>query len=260
MHKPFPFIIAFACAVTLAFAQTEGPSSPGPAAKITPAPTGQNEATPAPSTPPQNNAGADGAASAPATAAPSSTATPIQATRKPASEDKASAGKPAADAPTKAYIIGPLDVLMVRVWNQQNLSGTVTVSADGMISMQLIGEIKAAGLTATQLRDVITQRLKDCCVNNPEGEVNVEVLKNNSKFFYVYGGVVRGGEFPLDRDTTVMDALSLVGGFKEFANKKNIRILRGAQTFVFNYVEVSKGKHLEQNILLQNGDRIFVKE
>ncbi len=71
----------------------------------------------------------------------------------------------------------------------------------------------------------------------------------------------RPGEYPLDRDdTTIMDALSEVGGFKDFANKKKIRLLRGTKTFLFNYQEVSRGKHMEQNILLQNGDRIFVSE
>jgi polysaccharide export outer membrane protein len=151
-------------------------------------------------------------------------------------------------------------VLTIKIWNQPNLSGAVSVGPDGMLSMPLIGEVKAAGLTQKQLRDLITERLKECCVNNPEGEVDVAIGKINSKRYYVYGGVLRAGEFPLDRDMTVMDALSNVGGFKDFANKKKIYILRGTQRFNFNFNDVSKGKHLEENIPLENGDRIFVQE
>lgn len=236
MKKPLEIVLAFACAAALVFAQTEGASGPAPAAKTTPGPVIQDEAPPAPVVP---NA--------------TKSAVPDNAAAPKSSADAGSAG-------SKSYVIGPLDVLVVKVWNQPNLSGAVNVAPDGMISMQLIGEIKAAGLTAKQLREVITQRLKECCVNNPEGEVDVQVAKNNSKFYYVYGGVGRPGEYPLDRDTTVMDAMSLTGGFKDFANKKKIRILRGTQTFYFNYNEVSKGKRLDQNILLQNGDRVFVPE
>ena len=70
----------------------------------------------------------------------------------------------------KAYVIGDLDVLVIRVWNMPTLSGAVSVGPDGMISMPLVGEVKADGLTAKQLTAVLTQRLKECCVNNPEGE------------------------------------------------------------------------------------------
>lgn len=252
MKKPLHIVLAFACAATLVFAQNEGASGPAPVAKPTSGPVIQDENSPAPAAPaPQ--------AAAPPSATAQPTAPPAESAPKPAA-DNAAAPKPAAENGSKPYVIGPLDVLYVRVWNQPNLSGAVNVSPDGVISMQLIGEIKAAGLTAKQLRDIITQRLKECCVNNPEGEVDVQVAKNNSKFYYVYGGVGRPGEYPLDRDTSVMDAMSLVGGFRDFSNKKKIRILRGTQTFYFNYNEVSKGKHLDQNILLQNGDRIFVPE
>jgi polysaccharide export outer membrane protein len=95
-------------------------------------------------------------------------------------------------------------------------------------------------------------------LNSPE--VDVQVLKVNSKRYFVYGGVGRPGEYPLVEETTVMDALSIVSGFKDFANKKKIYVLRGTQKFNFNYNEVSKGKNLEQNIQLQSGDRIFVPE
>jgi polysaccharide export outer membrane protein len=254
MKMSLKFILAFVYAAALCCAQSA--SSSGIPAKETSAslPPIQSQANtnpPAQALPGQNDAAAP-------TGSPA--AGPPQPARNNTAQAKAPAGKPESNAGHKPYVIGPLDVLTIKVWNQPNLSGALSVGPDGMLSMQLIGEVKADGLTIAQLRDVITQRLKECCVNNPEGEVDVSVGKINSKRYYVYGGVLRGGEFPLDRDTTVMDALSLVGGFKDFANTKKIRIQRGTKEFNFNYKDVSKGKHLEDNILLENGDRIFVKE
>jgi polysaccharide biosynthesis/export protein len=88
----------------------------------------------------------------------------------------------------------------------------------------------------------------------------VQVARINSKKVYIYGGVVRPGSLPLVGRTTVMDALASSGGFKEFANPKKIEIHRGARKFPFNYKEVIKGKNLEQDIELENGDRIIVPE
>jgi polysaccharide export outer membrane protein len=154
-------------------------------------------------------------------------------------------------------VIGPLDVISIKVWNNPNLSSPLDVGPDGMISLPLVGQVKAEGLTKEQLKEMLAGRLKEF-LNSPE--VDVQVLKVNSKRFFVYGGVGRPGEYPLIEETTVMDALSTVGGFKDFANKKKIYVLRGTQRFNFNYQEVSKGKNLAQNIQLQNGDRIFVPE
>jgi polysaccharide export outer membrane protein len=159
-------------------------------------------------------------------------------------------------------VIGPLDVVEIRVWNNPSLSGAVAVEADGTISLPLIGEIKADGLTVRQLKETLTERFKDL-MNNPD--VNVQMGRVNSKRIFIYGGVLRGGEFPLLRDTTVMDALSNVGGFKDFANTKKITVQRvlpsgEVKKFNFNYKDVSRGKNMDQNILLRNGDRIFVPE
>jgi len=126
-----------------------------------------------------------------------------------------------------------------------------------MISLPLVGQIKADGLTKEQLKEAIVGHLKEF-LNSPE--VDVQVLKVNSKRYFVYGGVGRPGDYPLVQETTIMDALSNVGGFKEFSNKKKIYVLRGTQKFNFNYNDVSHGKNMEQNILLQNGDRVFVPE
>lgn len=260
-------LVVLVCVATLAFAQAESSPSPGAAARLPAVPTGElpvNSAAGSAQTP---AVPAPAASETPATPATAPAAVPASPNTTAAVNEAAPAKKAAADATAgstpagpKAYVIGPLDVLAIKVWNQPNLSGLVNVGADGMISLQLIGEVKADGLTAKQLTAVITQKLKECCVNNPEGEVNVEVEKNNSKRYYVYGGVGRPGEYPLDRDTSIMDAMSLVGGFRDFANTKKIYLLRGVKRFNFNYKDVSKGKHLEQNILIENGDRLFVPE
>jgi polysaccharide export outer membrane protein len=172
---------------------------------------------------------------------------------------KADSGKTSgSSAPATAnapYVIGPLDVLIVKVWNNTNLSGPYDVRSDGMLSMPLIGEVKADGLTAKQLKETLTERLGDF-LHNPE--VDVQIAKVNSKRYFVYGEVMHAGEFPLVEATTILDALANVGGFRDFANPKKIYVMRGAQKFNFNYNEVSKGKNLAQNIQLQNGDRIYV--
>jgi polysaccharide export outer membrane protein len=92
------------------------------------------------------------------------------------------------------------------------------------------------------------------------------VLRNNSKKYYIFGAVGRAGEYPLNSEITVLDAFANCGGFKDFAKQTKIRILRSPpgggppHTYIFNFKDVSKGKHMEQNIVLQNGDRIFVDE
>ncbi len=170
-------------------------------------------------------------------------------------ERRADASPSAAADAGNLYVIGPLDVLYVRVWGNQNLTGLVDVRPDGMLSMPLIGEMKADGVTVGQLREMIRARLEDF-LNKPE--VDIQVTKVNSKKFYIFGEVGRQGEFPLSSNLTVLDALSSAGGFRDFANPKKIYILRGTQKLPFNYKDVSNGKHMEQNIRLQNGDRIFV--
>ena len=159
---------------------------------------------------------------------------------------------------TSTYVIGPLDVLYVRVWNQPNLSGVVDVGPDGVISMPLIGELKADGKTVTQLRDVIAANLNQF-INNPE--VSVAVTRINSKSVLLIGGVGHPGRFPLNGEkTTVLDAIVGSGGLRDFANGKKIYVLRAGKKIMFNYKDVIQGKHLEQNILLQNGDKVVVPE
>ncbi len=171
---------------------------------------------------------------------------------------EANSPPPPAESDDAPYVIGSLDLLDVQVWNDAKLSGYRDVRPDGVISMPLIGEIKADGLTVPQLTSVIKGKLRETVMEDPE--VTIQVARINSKKYTIFGGCARQGEFPLVGPTTVLDAFANCGGFKDFANLKKIYILRGTQRFPFNYKDVSQGKHMEQNIRLHNGDRIFVPE
>jgi polysaccharide export outer membrane protein len=153
------------------------------------------------------------------------------------------------------FVIGPEDTLYVRVWGVPEVTGAVDVRPDGMISMQLIGEIRAAGLTPEQLREEVTKRLTST-IRQPE--VNIQLMGVHSKKYYIAGEVNHPGPVVLTGRITVLEALMNAGGFRDFANKKKIYVLRGTTRYPFNFNDVSKGKHQEQNIWIQNGDTIFV--
>jgi polysaccharide export outer membrane protein len=202
---------------------------------------------------------------APETTAPDKNATPAPAepipnpntptgTKLPPRVTKTPSTSP--PEPRTPYVVGTLDVIEVRIWNDPKISGIYTIRPDGILSLPLVGEFRADGYTVPQLTKVVKEKLSTL-INDPE--VNIQVVKINSKRVFVFGGVLRPGEMPLIENMTVLDALSNVG-FKDFANPKKIRIMRGTQTFLFNYKDVSRGRHMEQNIYLQNGDRIFVPE
>ncbi|MGH9470468.1 MAG: polysaccharide biosynthesis/export family protein [Terriglobia bacterium] len=158
------------------------------------------------------------------------------------------------------YIIAPGDVLDISVWKEPDLSFRgLPVRPDGKISLPLINDVQAAGLTAMQLANSVTQRLKKY-VEDPL--VTVVVTEVNSQRYYVLGEVAHAGVFPLLPGITVLQALSAAGGFTEFANPKKIYILRnengGQQKFPFNYKDVVAGKNLNENIQLRPGDTIIV--
>lgn len=155
----------------------------------------------------------------------------------------------------KAYIIGAEDVLMIRVWREPELSGQISVRPDGKISMPLIGEMVAAGQSPEALGVAIGNSLTKF-MTHPE--VTVGVIQVNSKRYFIQGEVQKPGAYNLTVPTTVLEALVNAGGFRDFANTKKIRVMRGAQVFKFNYKEVTQGKHLDQNIQLQAGDQIIV--
>jgi polysaccharide export outer membrane protein len=162
---------------------------------------------------------------------------------------------PAAVDPNK-YLIGPEDVLYIKVWREPDFTLPAVVRPDGKITMPLIGEMQAGGLTPLQLTKNLTESLTKL-INTPD--VTVTVTDVRSKKYYIDGEVNRPGSFPLITPTTILEALSNSGGFKEFANPKKIRILRGSKVLNFNYKEVTSGKKMEQNILVENGDHIIVK-
>lgn len=162
---------------------------------------------------------------------------------------------PAAPVDPNTYKIGPEDQLAIRVWREPEVSGSVIVRPDGKISLPLIGEVQAGGKTPEELRKVITEKLSEFLT---QPEVLVQVTAVRSKKYYITGQVLRTGAFPLVVPTTVLEALSMAGGFRDWAHKKKIVILRGNKRLKFNYNEVIKGKNLEQNIYLQDGDHIIV--
>jgi polysaccharide biosynthesis/export protein len=177
---------------------------------------------------------------------------------QPATTGKEASPPPAAGA-TPSYVIQPGDILDIQVWKEQEVSKSVPVRPDGKISLPLVNDIQASGLTAGALTDDLTQRLKKF-ISDPQ--VTVMVTQINSQRFYVMGEVNRGGTYPLVPGMTVLQGLSGAGGFTAFANAKKIYILRdegGKQVkYPFNYKDVVKGKSQDQNIALQPGDTIVV--
>jgi polysaccharide biosynthesis/export protein len=163
----------------------------------------------------------------------------------------------AAPVDPRTYIIGPEDIINVDVWREPDFTKPHGVRPDGKITVPLIGDVQASGLTPERLAGQLAQALKEY-INDPQ--VTVSVQQVNSKKFYITGGVNKTGSYPLVLPTRVFDALSQAGGFREYANKHDIVIVRGDRRIKFNWDEVVKGKKLEQNIFLENGDTIIVKE
>lgn len=155
------------------------------------------------------------------------------------------------------YVIGGEDVISIQTWRHPEFSFNMAVRPDGKVGIPLVGEMQVAGLTPDQFRKNYATAIGDF-VKNPE--VFVVVLEVRSKKYFVDGEVNRPGEYPLIGPTRILEALSRSGGFREFANRKKISILRGTQTFRFNWEEVIRGKKMEQNILLESGDHIVIPE
>jgi polysaccharide biosynthesis/export protein len=146
------------------------------------------------------------------------------------------------------------------VWNEPNMTKSVPVRSDGKISLPLVGEIQAAGRTPMQLELDITEKLKNF-ITAPQ--VNVIVQQVNSRKFNVLGEVGRPGSYALTTSTTVMDAIALAGGFRDFAKKSNVYVLRksrdGSESKLkFNYKEFIKGKNPDQNVKLEPNDTVIV--
>ncbi len=157
------------------------------------------------------------------------------------------------------YVIGVEDVLEVTVWGNQALSHTVTVRPDGKISLPLIDDVQAGGLSPIQLRDSITERLKEF-VDDPD--VTVIVSEINSFKIFINGEVVRPGMYRLQSKTTILEAISLAGGFTPWASPNRITVVRkgkdGEKRIRVRYNKIIKGKDPEGNIMLKPGDTIIV--
>lgn len=168
-------------------------------------------------------------------------------------------GAYAEDAGPDDYLIQAGDVLNISVWHEPDLQLDVAVRPDGFISVPLIGDVKATGKTIAQLRAEVSTRLQ---VLMPDTAVNVSTKQLLGYKIYVIGKVNRPGEYLLNRDADVMQALSMAAGVAKFAATDRIRVLRrgsdGQQAIPFNYDEVEQGLGLEQNIVLRAGDVVVV--
>ena len=158
------------------------------------------------------------------------------------------------------FVIGNNDLLSINVWKQPDISRSIPVRSDGKISLPLVGEVQAAGRTPSQLEEDVTSRLRTYIA---EPEVTVMVQQINSEKFNILGQVVKPGSYSLIRGTTVLDAIALANGFRDFAKQKAIYVIRqnpggGQSRIAFNYKDVIKGKQPEQNITLEPHDTIVV--
>jgi polysaccharide export outer membrane protein len=168
--------------------------------------------------------------------------------------------RPTSPKADDTYIIGPADVLAINVWKESEISRSIPVRSDGRISLPLIGEVQAGGRTPRQLQEEIAKKLQSFI---SEPDVTVIVQESRSQKFNVLGQVAKPGSFLLTDTTTVLDAIAMAGGFKDFAKQKQIYILRqnadGTQVRLpFNYRNVVKGKDLEENVKLQPRDTVVV--
>ncbi|MFN7978424.1 MAG: polysaccharide biosynthesis/export family protein [Vicinamibacterales bacterium] len=226
MKTPLSLALVVVASVTLAAQTATRPAPPQP-------PPAQRPATPAP---------------APQTAAP--------ATSAPA---KPTAAQTEGVTPPSDYLIGPDDVLGVIVWREQDLSTDVKVRPDGKVSLPLVNDIQAGGLTPEQFREKVTAAVTKF-VESPS--VTIIVRQINSRQVFVLGEVVKPGPYPLTAPTTVLQLLALTGGPTPYAKLDEIAVMRTVDgktsRFLFNYKEVSRGRKIEQNIMLRPGDTVIV--
>lgn len=186
---------------------------------------------------------------------------PADNAMQPAAASATASSSSAGNKPhDNSFVIGADDSLAISVWKEPDISRTLTVRSDGKISLPLAGEIVAAGLTPQQLEVTITEKLKSF-ITDPQ--VTVIVQQINSQKYNILGQVTKPGAYPLTATTTIIDAIAAAGGFRDFAKKKGIYILRkdatGTESHIpFNYQNFIKGKNIAQNIALQPQDTIIV--
>lgn len=163
------------------------------------------------------------------------------------------------EAPASAYIIGPGDLLAINVWKELDLTMEVTVLPDGRINFPLVGEVMAEGRSLSELKDIMTKGLARF-LSAPE--VTVILKESKRRRIYTLGKLLNPGPYPLDPGMSVLQALSVAGGFAEWADTKNIHILRYVngqeERLKFNYNDFLSGKGEERNLALRPGDIIVV--
>ena len=157
------------------------------------------------------------------------------------------------------YFVAPGDVLRIAVWKEPELSAEVFVRLDGMITVPLAGDVKAAGRTTDQIATEVRTRLR-AFLEVPQ--VTVTVSQAVSARFYVIGEVAASGAFPLTQRITILQALALAGGFREFAKRERIVVIRERRgerkAIFFNFRDLEAGINLEQNIAVEAGDTLIV--
>ena len=162
-------------------------------------------------------------------------------------------------ADSNEYTIGPEDILSIHVWKEEVLSRTIPVRMDGKISLPLIDDIQAAGLTPLQLKEVLIKKLNEF-VNVPN--VSVTVMEANSFKVYVSGQVRTPGVYRLRSDTSLLQIIPMAGGFTEWANQRKVVIIRKEngkeKRMTLNYKNIVKGEDANSNIILKAGDTIIV--
>ena len=173
------------------------------------------------------------------------------------SQEKQGATDKPVDNPN--YVIGPEDVLHIRVWKEEALTMTVPVRSDGMISLPLINDVQASGLTPLQLRDSLTEKLKTF-IDNPI--VTVVLMEANSFKVFVTGQVRNPGVFRLRRETTLLQIIIMAGDFTDEADPRKIVIIRREhgkdKRLDINYSEIINGVNPEANVVLRPGDTVVV--
>jgi polysaccharide biosynthesis/export protein len=184
---------------------------------------------------------------------------PATAARPAAQRPAAPAGLPEGVTPPSGYTIGSDDVLTVVFWQDKEMSGDVVVRPDGKITLPLINDIQAAGLSPIQLRDQIEEAAAKF-LREPNATVVVKQI--NSRKVFITGQVAKPGGYSLTAPTSVLQLIATAGGLLEYADREHIVVLRsdnGKQTsYRFNYKDVAQQKNLQQNVLLQIGDTVLV--
>jgi polysaccharide export outer membrane protein len=161
--------------------------------------------------------------------------------------------------PPPGYVIGPEDVLSIVFWREKNLSSEVVVRPDGRISLPLLNDVQAAGLTADELREKVMTEANNFV---EDATATVVVKQINSRKVYITGNVNKPGLYPLTGPMNVLQLIAVAGGLLEFANGEKIRVMRiengNPIAQPFNYKSVAEGKNLRQNIELRPGDTVVV--